>query len=86
MDALSTLLCGLASASLAAASHAISSTSASAKTPPPAAVAWALVGAGAAVSPLLVIVPAAGHGPPSIRGVLSGAALSLSCIMRVTKT
>ena len=81
MDALSTLLCGLASASLAAASHAISSTSASAKTPPPAAVAWALVGAGAAVSPLLVIVPAAGHGPPSIRGVLSGAALSLSCLL-----
>ena len=81
MDAISSLLCGLASVSLAASSHAISSSSASTQTPTPAAIAWALVGAGAAVSPLLIILPVAGKGPPSIRGALSGAALSSACLL-----
>lgn len=81
MDAFSSLLCGLASLSLAAASHAISATASKTKTPTPAALAWALVGAGAAVSPLLLILPTAGHGPPSLRGALTGAVLSAACLL-----
>ena len=81
MDALSSLLCGIASISLAAGAHGVSSAASTTRTPAPAAVAWALVGAGAAISPLLLILPVAGHGPPSIRGVLSGAALSFACLL-----
>ena len=79
MDSLSSLLCGVASVSLASASHAISSTSSmtSSTTSTPSLIFWTLVGFGAAVSPLVIVI----HSAPSVRGALSGAVLSFVCLL-----